>query len=134
MSQSEYAGGCHCGAVRFLARGRPVNVRACHCGACRKVTGGAFFARAVFPIETVTRSGGTGRYRSSERLWRLFCPECGALVFVEPADRPGFLAVSLACLDEPSALSPEMHIFVADKPAWVTLADGVPQHPGAVPW
>ncbi|HEV7784298.1 MAG TPA: GFA family protein [Thermoanaerobaculia bacterium] len=132
--EAAYAGGCLCGAVRYTARGAPLNVRACHCRQCRKATGGMFYARAVFPREAVERSGATTRYRSSDRLWRLSCPTCGSLVFGEPVDRPQYVGVSLATLDDVDALAPEMHIWVSSKPAWVKLDDGLPQHPEGFPW
>ena len=34
-------GGCHCGAVRYVAEGEPVLRAQCHCRACQHISGGA---------------------------------------------------------------------------------------------
>jgi hypothetical protein len=127
-------GGCLCGQTRFIAVGEPVNVRICHCGLCRKASGGLMYGRAIFRAEDLERSGETNTHPSSARLLRHFCPQCGTLVYTEPVDRPGYWAVSLAALDAPEVLPPEMHIWVSSKLAWLTLDDGLPQHPEGVPW
>lgn len=129
-----YTGGCLCGQVRYVAEGEALNIRACHCRLCQKATGGAFFARAVFPAAAVRREGETRAYPSSERLARLSCARCGSLVYAQPLDRPQFISVGLSTLDDPDALTPDMHIWVSAKPAWLQLADGLPQHPEGVPW
>ncbi|MDB5450721.1 MAG: glutathione-dependent formaldehyde-activating [Phenylobacterium sp.] len=134
MTDQTYAGGCLCGQVRYLARGEPVNVRICHCGLCRKASGGLFYGRAVFARDALERQGETTAHASSPRLLRHFCPTCGAMVYGEPLDRPAYLSVGLATLDDPDALAPDMHIWVSAKPAWLTLADGLPQHPEGAPW
>lgn len=127
-------GGCLCGAVRYLAHGAPLNVRLCHCDRCRKASGGLAFGRAVFERERLEVTGETRAYPSSPRLLRRFCPTCGTLVFAEPLDRPQYLSVSLATLDDPNALAPDMHIWCEDKPEWLVLGDGLPQHPQGAPW
>jgi len=35
----EFEGGCLCGAVRFVATGKPNGTYWCHCHSCRKHTG-----------------------------------------------------------------------------------------------
>jgi len=127
-------GGCLCGQARFIAAGEPVNVRICHCGLCRKASGGLMYGRAIFRAEALERTGETRSYPSSQRLLRHFCPQCGTMVYTEPVDRPGYIAVGLAAVDEPDRLPPEMHIWVASKPAWLKLDDGLPQHPEGCPW
>lgn len=126
-------GGCLCGAVRYRADGEPINVRACHCTNCQKATGGAFYARALYPQGAVTIEGETSAYPSSDRVERVFCPRCGATLFSRAIDGRGVIGVSLATLDEPGALAPDEHIFVDEKQPWLHLDDGLPQYPRYAP-
>lgn len=128
-----YWGGCLCGAVRFQATAEPINVRACHCRTCQRAASAPFFVRAVFPLGAVEITGELIRYRSSARLNRTSCARCGTLLFGEPIDRPTFIAVSTAAIDDRDALPPQMHIWVSDKVAWLQLDDGLPQYPQGAP-
>jgi len=123
-----YAGGCLCGQVRWRASGGPANVRVCHCRSCQRATGGPFFARAVFLADEIAWTGETTRWPTSARVDRLSCARCGTPMFAEPKDPPARLGVSLASLDDPDALAPQMHIWVSEKLGWVLIDDGLPQH------
>jgi hypothetical protein len=126
-------GGCLCGAVRYVAQGEPVNIRACHCRKCQKATGGVFYARARYPQAAVSIEGETRSYPSSDRIERVFCPTCGTTLFSRSIDGSNVIGVSLPTLDDPAALSPTEHIFIDDKAPWLTLCDGLAQHPGSSP-
>ena len=123
-----YAGGCACGAVRWRASAEPENVRLCHCRNCQRWSGGAFFARILFPAAALERSGATTAWASSHRLVRRSCAACGTPVFADPNDAP-FIAVSLTTLDDPTRLSPGSHIWVSEKLDCVAIDDGLPRFP-----
>jgi hypothetical protein len=125
-------GGCLCGAVRFKAEGEPLNVRICHCRNCQKAMGSPFFARALFPQTALTVEGETGRYPSSENVDRVFCKQCGTRLF--SWRRNGTAAgVALATFDDRNAFAPTEHIRVQEKPDWLKLDDGLPQHLTTIP-
>ncbi|WP_213774946.1 GFA family protein [Bradyrhizobium sp. dw_78] len=125
-------GGCLCGAVRFRAKGEPVNVRICHCRNCQKATGAPFFARALFEQSALTVDGEVGRYASSEALDRIFCKTCGTRLFAWRSN--GTVAgVALAAFDDHNVFEPTAHIWTSEKIDWVRLDDGLPQYPEAVP-
>jgi nitrite reductase/ring-hydroxylating ferredoxin subunit len=128
-----YWGGCACGAVRFEATSPPLNIRVCHCRLCQKATGQPFFARALFPRETIRVSGPVDRYAASPRQKRGFCRKCATPLFSEPLDRPSLIGVALASLDDPDALPPQMHVWTSRKVAWLKLDDGLPQYPEGAP-
>nr|WP_249781007.1 GFA family protein [Bradyrhizobium sp. dw_78] len=121
-----------CGAVRFRAKGEPVNVRICHCRNCQKATGAPFFARALFEQSALTVDGEVGRYASSEALDRIFCKTCGTRLFAWRSN--GTVAgVALAAFDDHNVFEPTAHIWTSEKIDWVRLDDGLPQYPEAVP-
>src|SRR4051794_9746354 len=128
MSDALYGGGCLCGQVRWRASAAPTNVRVCHCRLCQRWSGAPFFARAIFLEGDIQRRGETTRWPSSTRVDRLSCAGCGTPIFAEAKDPPARLAVSLATCDDRDALSPEVHIWVSEKVAWLRLDDDLPQH------
>jgi hypothetical protein len=124
-------GGCLCGAVRFKAKGEPINVRICHCRTCQKAMGAPFFARALFPQTALAVEGETARFASSDRLDRVFCPRCGARLFSWRRDGSA-AGVALAAFDDRHAFAPTEHIWVSEKMKWLRLDDGLRQYPEGV--
>lgn len=106
-----FTGGCLCGAVRFVAAGRPDRVGLCHCLDCRKHHGALFHASAVFPKEAVTIEGHTGDYAG-----RFFCPRCGSSVFSRSRDE---IEVNLGSLDAPGQLRPTYELWCLRREPWL---------------
>jgi hypothetical protein len=127
-----YQGGCLCGGLRYLARGKPINERVCHCRLCQRAIGAAFNARLLFAKSQVTVEGDTTTFNSSPDLKRHFCPRCGTTVFSERASTQAY-AITCASLDEPERFRPDMHFWTSSRQPWVKLDDGLPQHPEAAP-
>jgi hypothetical protein len=121
-------GGCLCGAVRFKARGEPINVRVCHCRKCQKAMGSPFYARALFPQDALTIEGESARYPSSEQIERIFCKTCGTRLMSWRTNGTA-AGVALATFDDRNAFAPTEHIWVDEKINWVKLDDGLPQYP-----
>jgi hypothetical protein len=88
------SGGCLCGEVRLVARGRPYRVGLCHCLDCRKHHGAVFHAYAV----------------------RCFCPRCGSSVFARTGDE---IEVSLGALDAPDRFLPTYELWTVRREAWL---------------
>ena len=104
-------GGCLCGAVRFVASGRPYRVGVCHCLDCRKFHGALFHASAVFPADAVTIDGATGEYAR-----RHFCPRCGSSVFSRTGDE---VEVNLGSLDSPDRFTPTYELWTIRRESWL---------------
>ena len=55
---------------------------------------------------------------------------CGTSLFWRPLGRDT-LSVSAGAIDNPTGLTLEQHIFVADKGDYYDIADGLPQKDGS---
>ena len=123
-------GGCACGAVRYRMKSAPLFVHCCHCRDCQRQTGTAFVINALIeadridarsepqPIGVPTDSG------LPHRIFR--CPQCETAMWSEYGGLEKLRFVRAGTLDEPSAVSPDVHIYVRSKLPWVTLPPGVP--------
>lgn len=107
----EVAGGCLCGAVRFVARGWPFRVGLCHCMDCRKHHGALFHASAIFPQGAVSISGEVRDYAG-----RFFCPRCGSSVFSRSGDE---VEINLGSLDAPDQFRPTYELWTVRREAWL---------------
>jgi hypothetical protein len=124
-------GGCACGAVRHRMQSAPMFVHCCHCRDCQRQTGSAFVLNALIETDRVTvLSGDPAPYpmpTDSGRPHNIFrCPACGTAVWSEYGGRKELRFVRVGTLDNPAALSPDVHIFVRSKLPWVKLPEGVP--------
>ncbi|MFO1060281.1 MAG: GFA family protein [Dongiaceae bacterium] len=125
----EHAGGCGCGAVRYVLRGAPMIVHCCHCHDCQRQTGSAFVINALYETDRIGLLSGapepsamptdSGRPHDIHR-----CPRCGTAVWSDYGRRPALRFVRVGTLDAPSALPPDVHIYTRSKLPWVGLPPG----------
>jgi hypothetical protein len=123
-------GGCSCGAVRYRLTSDPLFVHCCHCLNCQRQTGSAFVINLLIEADRVEllaaepqpvdapRDDG-----SAQRIFR--CPTCSVAVYSEYG-RPEVLFVRGGTLDEPRAVTPDVHIFTKSKAEWVVLPESAP--------
>ncbi len=121
-------GQCFCGAVKYTVTGDPINVRACHCRDCQRLTGSAFFVRALFPKDQVTITGQVAEFPSSEEVIRKFCPRCGSQLFADRKSRPDTISIALGSFNNLNGILPPEHIWVSDKQAWFSIPADNKQH------
>jgi hypothetical protein len=123
-------GGCACGTVRYRLSSEPLFVHCCHCLNCQRQTGSAFVINLLIeaqhveilkvapqPVD-VPRDDG-----SVQRIFR--CSRCQVAVFSEYSRR-GVWFVRGGTLDDPSGVTPDVHIYTRSKVGWVNLPDGAP--------
>ncbi len=123
-------GGCACGSVRYRLGSDPLFIHCCHCLNCQRQTGSAFVINLMIetdrvellaaipqPVE-VPRDDG-----SAQRIFR--CPSCQVAVFSEYG-RPEVRYVRAGTLDQPSGVSPDVHIFTRSKVPWIRIPEEVP--------
>jgi hypothetical protein len=95
------AGGCHCGAVRFVAEvPAAVDVLDCNCSICAR-TG---FRHLIVPhadFELLTGRDSLVSYRfGTGAANHLFCGSCGVKSFYQPRSHPDAWSVNLNALDD----------------------------------
>ena len=126
-----FEGGCFCKSVRFRLTSEPMFVHCCHCLNCQSQTGSAFVINALIetqriellsgePVVTALQSGGGGPHD----VYR--CPDCLVAVWSDYGRRPWLRFVRVGTFDDPSALTPDVHIFTRSKQPWVRLPENVP--------
>lgn len=131
MDRVQYQGGCFCGSIRYRVSNDVKNPCVCHCQSCRRASGAPFVAWltcAQSDFELIT--GKLTICHSSPHVTRGFCGTCGTTLTYAHESRASELDVSLATLDDASAVEPIMHIWTGDKLPWVTLQDKLPQYAG----
>jgi len=131
----ERAGGCVCGAVRFVTRGEPKRVTLCHCLWCQRRTGTAFGTEVVFPTGHVSLSGETlthYRHHSDESgrwLDVCFCGRCGCNLGFTLEAVPEVRTIPAGCFDDPTWIAPDAvpfrHVFTRSRRAWGTVSEHV---------
>ena len=114
-------GGCQCGALRYVIDkplGRP---SICHCRMCQKAFGNAFAPLVTAPGLTWVR-GEPRQYRSSNKVSRGFCADCGTPITYQ---LDGFdPEIAIATLDRPGELPPVIQVGLESKLSWFdTLAE-----------
>lgn len=128
QGREAHTGSCLCGAVTFEVAGALSPPDACHCTQCRKVSGHYWASTDVARNALTIRGADQVKwFRSSERVRRGFCSNCGSSLFWDPIgkDRVG---VAMGAFDKPTDTRLAIHIFVADKGDYYDIADGLPQN------
>ena len=122
-----WTGGCLCGALKFQAKGEPLDVASCHCINCRKMTGAAFATFVVFlPNKWKWIQGEPATYAATEDLVRGFCRDCGSPVTSwRNSERDKWIIAWAGALDQAEKLKPRHHIFAKDELPWLHLEDGL---------
>jgi hypothetical protein len=126
MTQPTFEGGCSCAKVRYRIEVAPIIVHCCHCRLCQRQTGSAFVINALVETSRLTLLGAEPRRTAmpteSGRPHDIFrCDECGVAVWSEYSGNAAVRFVRVGTLDDPTALAPDVHIFVRSKLPWVAL-------------
>lgn len=95
----QYEGRCHCGRVKFVARGDLANAVVCNCSICTKK---GFVHLIVSPEDFELLSGAddltTYEFNTKVAKHR-FCKVCGLHPFYTPRSDPDKIDVNVRCLD-----------------------------------
>ena len=125
-------GSCLCAGVRYRIDGSLFDARNCHCSMCRKAQGSAFRSRASVRAADFAWVEGeelVSFYESSPGNRRGFCRVCGSPILSKFAANPAYYGLPLGALDDDPGIRPALHVHVAGKAPWFTIADDLPQFP-----
>jgi hypothetical protein len=123
-------GGCSCGKVRYQLLTAPIRVHCCHCTDCQRHTGSAFVINAIIETSAIRIIRGVleavpiPRAYGPHDIYR--CRKCKVAVWSDYGRRPQIRFVRVGTLDDPSALRPDIHIYVRAKASWLRLPKDTP--------
>ena len=125
-----FDGGCSCGAIRYRLTSEPLVVHCCHCLNCQRQTGSAFVINVLIEAERLELLAGEPRRvdvprddGSVQKIYR--CPTCQVALYSDYG-RPDIRFVRAGTLDDPSQVTPDVHIFTRSKREWIRLPESVP--------
>ncbi len=99
-----FTGGCQCGAVRFRVAGPLRHASICNCRMCQKALGNLFGAWAEFEAPVTWTRGRPTVFRSSAKVQRGFCNQCGTpLTYQWGGHNP---SLTIGAFDRPNAIVP----------------------------
>ena len=116
--------------MRYRLTSDPLIVNCCHCLNCQRQTGGAFVINALIEADRMEVLRGAPQRvpaprddGSAQQIWR--CPSCQVALFSEYG-RPDIRFVRAGTLDDPAAVTPDVHIYTRSKLPWVTIPESLP--------
>jgi hypothetical protein len=135
---SDIEGGCACGKVRFKITAPLMGCGICHCLDCQKSTGGGpnYVAVAAKGSLEITRGEPrvyTIKGDSGGDVGRAFCPDCGTPLYAIPGPAVPVTPVKVGALDDPSIITPTLHLYTDSAQPWHLMHEGIPRFPKAPP-
>jgi hypothetical protein len=74
------------------------------------------------------KTSGVTSYASSEGVRRSFCGKCGTSLTLFSEAFPEDIYVSVASLDDPNAMPPELHIWRSHRLNWFDTSKELPKY------
>jgi hypothetical protein len=123
------AGGCFCGAVRYVVADEFEYALNCHCSNCRRTTGAAFKPFAGIPRHKLGVNQGLDNLmiQGDDKAHDAHCRRCGSLLYSVVRDG-AYVHVAMGTLRDAPSLRPTAHIFVGSKAPWFEITDALPQY------
>ncbi|NCC21789.1 MAG: GFA family protein [Alphaproteobacteria bacterium] len=120
------SGKCYCGAVKFTAALRNLDMHVCHCSACRRWGGGGPAMSLDCESLVIEDPDKVTWFESSKWGERGFCNVCGSSLFFRLKDG-SYTNCSVSALDDTEGVRIRDHIFVDFKPPYYEFADDAPR-------
>jgi len=132
IDSKKITGSCTCGAVRYEALGKPIDVAYCHCSDCRGISGAPVVTWVAFETKYVNFTTGKRKtFESSPGISWGFCEHCGtSLTWEGNSFRYGFHITEflIGTIDKPEAFIPDRHWFDGERLSWFDVADSLPRY------
>jgi hypothetical protein len=125
-------GRCACAYVRYRMKSQPLIVHGCHCSWCQRQTGSSFAVNALIEADQVQLLEGNvtevtvpSPSGNSQKISR--CPNCQValwsnyLIFHNGLLGNAIHFIRVGTLDDPSRVTPDIHIYTSSKQPWFTL-------------
>jgi len=125
-------GGCHCGAIRYVATIDPANVSVCHCTDCQMLTGSPYRVSVLCRPQDVQVTSGRARiYRKIGDSGRVrlqqFCGDCGSPLFACNEDpSTGVWSLRWGSIAQRRDLKPSRQIWCQSAAPWTDELAAVP--------
>jgi len=126
--QPSLSGRCFCGALTWRCAGPILWAAICHCDDCRRAASSDFVSWFGVNGCQLSWCGPRSTYKSSSRVVRSFCTNCGAPASFETEVFPDEVHLYAASLDQPEKYRPAAHIFWSERVAWSAVSDDLPKH------
>jgi len=125
-TKEQFEGGCLCGAVRFIATGRPIGVYWCHCQSCRRHTGAPASVFVAFKRDAymVTKGEITKFDSTPGQTRRGFCARCGSTLTCETLPQLAETHFHVGAFDQAAQQEPMGHYFSEERLPWLHTAAG----------
>ena len=128
---TNYKGGCLCGAVRYEVSAEPMMAGICYCLSCQKLSGSGHQFSVAVPESAFRTTGETRGYEckadSGSVVTNSFCTVCGSPLFGQSSGMPGMRTVRVASLDDPSRFAPQMSVYTKRVQQWDHLNPALPK-------
>jgi hypothetical protein len=127
-------GGCLCGALRYVAEGKPTFQGCCFCEDCRRASGSGIVPFIGFPPNAVRVTGKvlmhSKKLKNGRSAERNSCAVCGGLAFGGEIGNAEGHTIYAGSLDDPARFKPAMAINTAEAQAWAPVPQGLTRYEG----
>lgn len=121
-------GGCLCGAVRYVLKGKPQAIALCHCTHCQKQSGSPFSFNLFIREADYEQRGETQVHvdtgDSGQPSYRQFCGSCGSPIMTKATTIPGIVLVKAGTLDSMDGLRPGIEVYTDHSVVWLAPVEG----------
>ena len=114
-----FSGKCLCGKVTYKVNTEPMAIFNCHCDDCRRATGSVFGTNLFVSDDKIEIRGKVSSYShisdSGSRMTKLFCPNCGSLMFGKNSAKVNVISIRAGTVDEKDLIKPMINVFMDSR-------------------